>query len=281
MLVTLKDILGHAQKNSYAVGLFNTTNLEMARGVIAAAEESRSPVIIGTAEVLLPFASLKELTPMLADMAKRATVPVVLHFDHGLSRELIFEALRLGFTSVMYDCSALEYENNIREVGEMVKIADAFGASLEAELGHVGANSGAAEGEDSDSSVYTDPADARDFIDKTGAYALAVAIGTAHGTYTKRPKLDIERLKAIKSAVHSPIVLHGGSGLSDADFKDCIKNGIAKINIFTDINLACARAAADNYTVGKGMTDLSNLMAEAVKNETMKKMELFGSVNRV
>ena len=276
MLVTLREALKDAQEKRYGVGLFNTVNLEMAKGVLAAAEELKSPVISGTAEVLLPTASLEELAYFLLPMAKKASVPVVLHYDHGLTEEKILEALKLGFSSIMYDCSTDSYENNIGRVAQMVKIARLFGASVEGELGHVGAN----ESSTGDDSIYTQPEEALDFVQRTGVDALAVAIGTAHGAYKEKPKLDIQRLARIAQMVPTPLVLHGGSGLTDEDFQNCVANGIAKINIFTDINCAAARAAHDNWREGCGLTDLQDQMAEAVKQETMKKIRVFGSAGR-
>lgn len=276
MLVTLREVLKDAQEKKYGVGLFNTVNLEMAKGVLAAAEELKSPVVIGTAEVLLPYASLEELAYFLVPMAKKASVPVVLHYDHGLTDKKIVEAMRLGFSSVMYDCSTDTYENNITRVAQMVKIADMFGASVEGELGHVGANDESA----GDDSIYTEPEQARDFAQRTGVDALAVAIGTAHGAYKEKPRLDIGRLAEISRTVPVPLVLHGGSGLSDEDFKNCVANGISKINIFTDINCAAAKAAHDFYKEGCGLTDIQNQITEAVKQETMKKMRIFGSAGR-
>lgn len=176
----------------------------------------------------------------------------------------------------MYDCSTDSYENNIGRVAQMVKIARLFGASVEGELGHVGAN----ESPTADDSIYTQPEEALDFVSRTGVDALAVAIGTAHGAYKEKPKLDIQRLSQIAGMVPTPLVLHGGSGLTDEDFQNCVANGIAKINIFTDINCAAARAAYDNYREGRGLTDLQNEITQAVKQETMKKMRVFGSVGR-
>ncbi len=276
MLVTLREVLKDAQAKRYGVGLFNTVNLEMAKGVLAAAEELKSPVIIGTAEVLLPYASLEELTYFLLPMAQKASVPVVLHYDHGLTEEKILEALKLGFSSIMYDCSTDSYESNISRVAQMVKIARLFGASVEGELGHVGAN----ESSTGDDSIYTQPEEALDFVHRTGVDALAVAIGTAHGAYKEKPRLDIQRLARIAQMVPTPLVLHGGSGLTDEDFRNCVANGIAKINIFTDINCAAAQAAHDSWQAGRGLTDLQNEITEAVKQETMKKMRVFGSAGR-
>lgn len=282
MIVTLNEVLKDAKKNKYAVGLFNTVNLEMAKGVIAAAEETKSPVIIGTAEVLLPYASLEELAYFLVPMAKKASVPVVLHYDHGLTDKKVIEAMTLGFSSVMYDCSTCSYEDNIAKVKEMSRIAKIFGASIEAELGHVGANdSNAAESHgDNDNSIYTQPRQAKEFVDLTNVDALAVAIGTAHGAYKSKPKLDIDRLKEISNIVDIPLVLHGGSGLSEEDFRNCIANGISKVNIFTDINCASAKAAINSYKDGNGMTDLMGDIVNSIKEATIAKMKVFGSVNK-
>ncbi len=282
MLVTLKEVLQDAKQKKYGVGLFNTVNLEMAKGVLAAAEESRSPVIIGTAEVLLPYAGLEDLASLLIPLAKKAAVPVVVHFDHGLTEEAIQRAMDLGFTSIMYDCSTLNFADNCAAVAAMVKAAHARGITVEGELGHVGANEGNAEGTSthSDSSIYTEPQEALDFYSATGVDALAVAIGTAHGAYKSTPKLDFERLSTISSMVSAPIVLHGGSGLTEQDFKKSIACGVSKVNIFTDINCAAAKAAHDQYREGAGMTDLMQGITEAVKQATLEKMRIFGSVGR-
>lgn len=279
MLVNLNDVLHDAKKNKYAVGLFNTVNLEMAEGVIAAAEETKSPVIIGTAEVLLPYAGLEELSYFLIPMAKRASIPVVVHFDHGLSKELIYKSIELGFSSVMYDCSVLSYEENCRETKEMVEFAHSKNITVEAELGHIGANEGSAE-TGSDHSIYTEPEEAQDFYSKTNVDALAIAIGTAHGAYKSTPKLDFDRLKTISGMIPVPLVLHGGSGLSKEDFQKSIEYGISKVNIFTDINVASAKAAHDQYKEGIGMTDIMPGIKNAVKMATIEKMKIFGSINK-
>lgn len=279
MIVTLNEVLKDAQKNKYAVGLFNTVNLEMAKGVLAAAEETNSPVIIGTAEVLLPYAGLEELAYFLVPMAKKAKVPVVLHFDHGLTPELIIQAMSIGFSSVMYDCSTSSYNENIQKCKEMKRIAKIFGASIEAELGHVGSTSANGAESDGHDSIYTQPAQAKEFVELTEVDALAIAIGTAHGVYKSKPKLDLDILKEIASTILTPLVLHGGSGLTDDDFRNCIANGICKVNIFTDINCAAARAAG-NYREGFGMTDLMGDIVKAVKDATIEKMKLFGCINK-
>ena len=277
MLVNLNEVLKKAQKEKYAVGLFNTTDTDMLQAVIEAAEESNSPVILGTAEVLLPYGELKLIAPSVIAAAKCASVPVVVHYDHGLTFERCLEALQLGFSSVMFDGSAKPYGQNIEETKEIVKIAHAFGASVEGEIGHVGE---AAQGDESLENMYTTAAEAKEYLENTGVDALAVAIGSAHGVYKKKPKLNIERLKEIADAVSVPLVLHGGSGLSDDDFKNTIREGIAKVNIFTDLCLAGERAMKDGAEKKLGYLETRNLKVEYIKEAVKHKMSLFGSVNK-
>lgn len=277
MLVNLNEVLKKAQKEKYAVGLFNTTDTDMLQAVIEAAEESNSPVILGTAEVLLPYGELKLIAPSVIAAAKRASVPVVVHYDHGLTFERCLEALQLGFSSVMFDGSAKAYGQNIEETKEIVKIAHAFGESVEGEIGHVGE---AAQGDESLENMYTTVAEAKEYLENTGVDALAVAIGSAHGVYKKKPKLNIERLKEIADAVSVPLVLHGGSGLSDDDFKNTIREGIAKVNIFTDLCLAGERAMKDGAEKKLGYLETRNLKVEYIKEAVKHKMSLFGSVNK-
>ena len=277
MLVNLNEVLKKAQKEKYAVGLFNTTDTDMLQAVIEAAEESRSPVILGTAEVLLPYGELKLIAPSVIAAAKRASVPVVVHYDHGLTFDRCIEALKLGFSSIMFDGSAKPYEQNIAETREMVKIAHAFGATVEGEIGHVGE---AAQGDESLENMYTTIAEAKEYLENTGVDALAVAIGSAHGVYKKKPKLNVERLKEIADAVSVPLVLHGGSGLSDDDFKNTIREGIAKVNIFTDLCLAGERAMKDGAEKKLGYLETRNLKVEYIKEAVKHKMSLFGSVNK-
>ncbi len=277
MLVNLNEVLKKAQNEKYAVGLFNTTDTDMLQAVIEAAEESNSPVILGTAEVLLPYGELKLIAPSVIAAAKRAKVPVVVHYDHGLTFDRCIEALKLGFSSIMFDGSAKPYEQNIAETREMVKIAHAFGATVEGEIGHVGE---AAKEDNLLTDMYTTPEEAKAYLDATGVDALAVAIGSAHGVYKKKPMLNIERLKEISGEVKVPLVLHGGSGLSDDDFKNTIRNGIAKVNIFTDLCLAGERAMKDGEEKKLGYLETRNLKVEYIKEAVKHKMALFGSVNK-
>ena len=237
MLVNMNDILLPAKESNYGVGFFNAINVEMARAVIETAEELRAPVMVGTAEILLPTMELELVADYLIPMAKRASVPICVHYDHGLTFDRCMEALRLGFTSVMYDCSTVSYDENVSRVAEMVKICHGMGVTVEAELGHVGDNTGAGKLEHPED-YYTDPDTAVDFVKRTGADALAVAVGNAHGDYAFPPKLDFDRIDTISKKTNIPLVLHGGSGLADDDFRRAVKLGISKVNIFTDIDKA-------------------------------------------
>ena len=275
MLVNLIDVLGDAQKKHYAVGLFNTTDTDMLEAAIAAAEEVRSPIIIGTAEVLLPFGELKLIAPSLVAAAKRATVPVVVHYDHGLTEERCMEAIELGFSSIMFDGSLGAPSENLERTARMVKYAHSRKISVEGGIGHVGE---ASAGDNETSDMYTTPKEAIDFVRATGVDALAIAIGTAHGAYKTKPRLDIARLAEIRAAIETPLVLHGGSGLSDDDFRNVIEHGIAKVNIFTDLCLAGVAAMRDG--IEDAYLDIRNRKVEYIKRAVMKKMELFGSVGR-
>lgn len=277
MLVNLNEVLKKAQAEKYGVGLFNTTDTDMLEAAIAAAEELNSPIIIGTAEVLLPNGELKLIAPSIIAAAKRAKVPVVVHFDHGLTFDRCMEALKLGFSSIMFDGSAGNAEANLAQTAEIVKIAHSFGATVEGEIGHVGQ---ADAGDDAVTDSYTTPEEAAEFIAKTGVDALAVAIGTAHGAYKHKPKLDVERLKEIKAKVNTPLVLHGGSGLSDDDFKNTIREGIAKVNIFTDLCIAGNKAMEQGLKDGLSYLEIRNLKVEYIKEAVKTKIRLFGSENK-
>ena len=277
MLVNLNDILKKAQNGHYGVGLFNTTDTDMLEAVISAAEEMNSPVVIGTAEILLPYGELKLIAPSIIEAAKRASVPVVVHYDHGLTFDRCIEALKLGFSSVMFDGSTKSYEDNLKETAEIVKIAHSFGASVEGEIGHVG---NADVGDDRLTDMYTTPEEAEEYVKATGVDALAIAIGTAHGVYKKKPMLNIDRLKAIRARIDTPLVLHGGSGLSDDDFRNTVKEGIAKVNIFTDLCLAGERAMKEGLEKGLGYLDIRKLKVEYIKEAVKNKIRLFGSENK-
>lgn len=274
MLVTLEEILKDAEERKYGVGLFNMLNLEMARGIIEAAEEESSPIILGVAEVHLPLIPFDYASLIMNKIAKEAKVPVCLHFDHGTDFKKIEAAINSGFTSVMYDGSALPYEENITNTKKISTIAHKRGVSVEAELGHVGGAEGG--GDDGIEEMYTRVDQVNDFIERADIDALAVAIGTAHGQYKKKPKLDINRLAEIYAISKKPLVLHGGSGLSDDDFRNTIKNGIRKVNICTEMCIALREAylASANHEIL--FDDGKNAVKEVVKG----KMQLFESSNK-
>ena len=277
MLVNLDYVLKDAMEKNYGVGLFNTTDTDMLEAVISAAEELRAPVIIGTAEVLLPAGELKLIAPSIIAAAKRATVPVVVHYDHGLTFDRCMEALQLGFSSIMFDGSAGDYDKNIADTREIVKIAHSFGATVEGEIGHVGQ---ADSGDNDATDMYTKVEEALAYANATSVDALAVSIGTAHGAYKSKPKLDLQRLSDIHNALPIPLVLHGGSGLTDDDFRNSIKHGISKVNIFTDLCLAGNRAMEQGLAEGKAYLDIRNMKVEEIKKEVIKKMLVFGCNGR-
>lgn len=280
MLVNMNDLLIKAKAEGYGVGFFNAVNVEMARAVLETAEELRSPVMVGTAEVLLPAMSLERVAEYLIPMAKKVSVPVCVHYDHGLTFKKCMEALKLGFTSVMYDCSTDNYDANVAKTSEMVKICHALGVTVEAELGHVGDNEGVGALTDP-KAWYTVPSEAADFVRRTGVDSLAVAVGNAHGAYKFPPKLDFERISDIAAATGLPLVLHGGSGLSDDDFRTAVKRGICKINIFTDIDTAGKRGVEKGIDAGaKSMMELIPYEIEEMKKVVREKMRLFGSVGK-
>ena len=281
MLVNMNDVLLPAKEGHYGVGFFNAVNVEMARAIIETAEELRAPVMVGTAEILLPAMSLERVAEYLIPMAQKASVPVCVHYDHGLTFEKCMEALKLGFTSIMYDCSTADYETNAAKVAEMVRICHAMNVTVEGELGHVGDNEGAGKLENP-SDYFTDPEIAADFVGRTGIDSLAVAVGNAHGDYKFPPKLDFARIAAIAGSTGLPLVLHGGSGLSDSDFRTAVEKGICKINIFTDIDKAGKAGIEEGLSAGAAtMMALIPYEIEAMKRVVRNKMELCGSVHRV
>ena len=276
----MNDILLPAKEGKYGVGFFNAVNVEMARAIIETAEELKAPVMIGTAEVLLPAMELDLVANYLIPMAKKATVPVCVHYDHGLTFERCMQAVKLGFTSVMYDCSIAPYEENITKVAEMVKICHAMGVTVEAELGHVGDNAGSGKLTNPED-YFTDPDTAVDYVKRTGVDSLAVAVGNAHGDYAFPPKLDFDRIQIISGKTNLPLVLHGGSGLADADFKNAVRLGVSKINIFTDIDKAGKAGVEAGIAAGeRTMMGLIPYEIKAMKEVVAEKIKLFGSEGR-
>lgn len=272
-LYTMKELLADAQRKHYGIGYFNATNMEMIRAYISAAEEAESPIIIGTAEGLLDYASFSWIAPVLIEQARNAKVPVAVHLDHTYHFEILMQALRAGFGSVMYDGSRCDHQTNIEVSREIAKIAHPMGAGLECELGRVGGLTD--DNGNEDTMVYTDPSEAKAFVDETGADFLAVSIGTTHGVYKAPPKLDLQRLAEIRELVDAPLVLHGGSGLSDDDFRNSIAGGITKVNVYTDIIIAARNAV--NANKDKVYSDICKCAEQAMQEATLAKLKLFGS----
>ena len=229
-LVKMKDLLGRAEEKNIGCGAFRVGNMEMVRGAIRAAEELDTPIILQIAEVRLKNSPLHLMGPMMVQAAKEAKVDVAVHLDHGLTFETVDKALELGFTSVMLDASALPFEENIARVKAVVEKARKYGATVEAELGLVG---GSEDGSCDHGIRCTDPDDAVVYARETGIDALAVAIGNAHGNYPVAPTLAFDVLEKIHEKVDIPLVLHGGSGITDKDFQRAISLGIRKVNIAT------------------------------------------------
>ena len=229
-LVKMKDLLKRAEEKNIGCGAFSVGNMEMVKGAIRAAEELETPIILQIAEVRLKNSPLHLMGPMMVQAAKEAKVDVAVHLDHGLTMETVEKALELGFTSVMFDSSTLPFEENIAKVKTVVEKAQKYGATVEAELGLVG---GSEDGSCDHGIRCTDPDDAVVYARETGIDALAVAIGNAHGNYPVAPTLAFDVLEKIHEKVDIPLVLHGGSGITDKDFQRAISLGIRKVNIAT------------------------------------------------
>lgn len=235
-LVTTKEMLLRAQAGHYAVGAFNVENMEMVMAVVQAAEESRAPVIMQTTPSTVKYAGLDYYLAMAKAAAERATVPVAMHLDHGDSFDLAMQALRTGYTSIMIDGSHDSFEDNIALTRRVTDACAPSGVPVEAELGKVGGKEDDLEG--GDGNPFTDPQQAKEFVERTGVDSLAVAIGTAHGLYKGVPKLDFDRLSAIRELVSIPLVLHGASGVPDEAVRESIRRGICKVNFATELRIA-------------------------------------------
>ncbi|WP_210523387.1 ketose 1,6-bisphosphate aldolase [Pantoea ananatis] len=283
-LISLAQGLAHAQKQGYALGAFNVLDTHFLRALFAAAEQQRSPFIINIAEVHFKYVTLDQLVEAIKFEAAKHAIPVVLNLDHGLHFEAVMQAIRLGFTSVMFDGSTLSYEENIRQTREVVKAAHAVGVSVEAELGAVGGDEGGALFGEADSEKFTDLRLAAEFVRETGIDTLAVAIGNAHGKYKGEPKLDFDRLAAIREQTGVPLVLHGGSGISDADFRRAISLGIHKINFYTGMSQAALdaveRSLASRNTRYDEFAELLMAVENAICETVMQQMKIFGSVGQ-
>lgn len=282
MLVTTKEMLLDAQKNHYAVGAFNIENLEFVMAVLAAAEETKSPVIMQTTPGTVKSAGLDYFYGMVKAAAERASVPVALHLDHGDGFDRCMQALRVGYTSVMIDGSHETFEDNIALTKSVAAVGAAMGVPVEAELGKVGGKEDdgpAVEGEN----PYTDPDEAREFVERTGCTSLAIGVGTAHGVYTETPHIEQDVVKAIRAAVDVPLVLHGTSGVPDDQVAEAVKNGICKVNYATELRQAYTKGFMGYMAENPGCFDPkkpAKLGMAEITNIVKVRMENLGSVGR-
>jgi len=244
MLVTLNEILKLAEEKHCAVGAFNTPNLECVTAVLRAAEKLDVPVIISHAELHEEVAPLTVIGPVMVQAARNAKVPVCVHLDHCETLSYMEEALKIGFTGVMYDGSVLPYKENVANTKKAVEMAKAYNASVEAEIGTLASREGGME-EVAAGPVYTDPDLAVQFCNETGIDALAPSFGTAHGIYKAKPVLDLDRVKVIAEKTKMPLVMHGGSGVSEEDYRTAITNGIRKINYYSYMSKAGVNAVQE------------------------------------
>ena len=279
MLVTLREILKIAEEKKIAVGSFNTPNMASVKAVIGAAEELNMPVVLMHAQIHeeMGLCRMDEIAPVMNLLAQRASVPVCTHLDHGTDVEYLLRGLELGFTSVMYDGSVIPEEENIANTRTVVAAAKKYGASVEAEIGSMGAREGGgAEG----SSIYTDPAAAERFVAATGIDALACAFGTAHGLYLKKPVLDFERLAEIEKRVSVPLVMHGGSGVSEEDYIKVIDLGVRKINYYTYMAKAAGTAVAEMQDK-TFFHDMEVVAINAMKENAKAAIEIFEKMKEI
>lgn len=274
-LVNMRSLLSQADRGGYAVGAFNVANMEMILGTVRAAEESRSPIILQVAQGRLAHSPLALIGPMMLAAAREASVPVAVHFDHGRDVETIGQALALGFTSVMIDGSHLPLDENIALTRQVKRLADGYGADVEAEVGQLG---GSEDDEAARGMLHSDPDEARALYEGTGVDAIALSIGNAHGLYKGEVRLRFPLLDAARRLVPVPLVLHGGTGISAADFQCCIGHGVRKINIATASFLA-AESAARAYAAesGRDWFRLSAAMAAATRENVLEHIRIFGS----
>lgn len=274
-LVPMKDLLDRATGKGIAVGAFSVGNMEMVMGAVKAAEELGTPIILQIAEVRLKNSPLELMGPMMIAAAENSSVDIAVHLDHGLKTETVAAALELGFSSVMFDGSLLPLSKNIETVKNIVRLAADYGATVEAELGVVGGNEG--EGKQHEI-LCTNPDDAKIFCDETGVDALAVAIGNAHGNYPVSPELRFDVLEKINNTISTPLVLHGGTGISDEQFQRAIKLGVRKINIATasfDNLAAYAKAYCDNKEGKANYFELSSCEVEGVYQNVKRHIKVF------
>jgi fructose-bisphosphate aldolase class II len=276
MLVNMRDLLADAEEGNYAVGSFSVANMEMVLGVLKAAKELSAPVILQIAEVRLKQSPLELIGPLMVCAAENADTPVAVHFDHGKTLKKIGQALDIGFTSVMFDGSHLPLDENIAMTKKVIAMAEEYDASVEAEIGCVG---GSEDGSEDIAINCTKPEDAVKFEQETGVDALAIAIGNAHGNYKATPHLRFDILEAVDKMTDTPLVLHGGTGISPDDFVKCSKTGIKKINIATATFDKVENTVRNCYNQGSinGYYDLQNAEVEGAYQNAKKHILIFGT----
>jgi fructose-bisphosphate aldolase class II len=282
-LVSLVDLLKEAEKEGYAVGAFNTNNMEIAQAIVEAAEAERSPVIMQASQGAIAYAGIEYITSLAMVAASRAKIPVALHLDHGTSFSQIVQCIRSGFSSVMFDGSKLSLEENIAMTRKVLEVARPIGVSVEGELGKIGGTEDDITVDEREA-LFTDPEEAEIFVRETGIDCLAIAIGTSHGQYKGEPKLDFDRLKEIKARIKVPIVLHGSSGVPDEVIQEAIRLGIRKVNIDTNVREAFVWGMRQAMEKNPDEIDPRKILGPARK-ETIEiirqKIRVFGSSNRV
>lgn len=284
MLVNLKEILAIAQEDGTAVGMFNATGFDSLQAVIGAAEELNRPVIIAHAEVHNKYNDISIVGPAMVAAARHAKVPVCVHLDHGVSLNMVYRALREGFTSVMMDASALPYEKNVEVTKMVTEMAHSMGAGVEAELGRlVTAEAGSAKTGLENSrpeDFYTRPEEASDFVEKTGIDALAIAFGTSHGFYKAQPKLDFDVVRKVAAATGVPLVMHGGSGVSADGFRKAIECGIRKINYYSYMSAAGYAAVTEVVKMGrtKYLHDVEYAAMQVMKEDVKRAICIFSGM---
>lgn len=281
-LVPMSRLLEQARKGGYAVGAFNTNNLEIVQGIVEAADELEAPVILQASQGAIKYAGLDYIVAIVRTASEKVKVPVALHLDHGTSYEQAIQCIRAGFSAVMFDGSKHPLEDNIAKTLEVIKAAKPVGVTVEAELGKIGGTEDDISVNDSEA-MMTVPEEAKEFVARTGVDALAVAIGTAHGPYKGEPRLDFDRLQKIRSIVDIPLVLHGASGVPEDAIKRAIAIGISKINIDTDLRQAFSAAVVKVLADKPSEFDPRKLLGparEALKQVVKNKIILFGSAGR-
>ncbi|NLY09938.1 MAG: class II fructose-1,6-bisphosphate aldolase [Tissierellia bacterium] len=279
MLVTGKSLLEHAQAHNYAVGAFNVNNMEIVQAIIEAAEELNAPVILQASQGGIKYAGIEYIASLGLLAAKNAKVPVALHLDHGTDFDEVIKCIRHGFSSVMIDGSRFALEENIEFSKKIVEIAHAVGVSVEAELGKIGGTEDHITVSDADA-TFTDPAEAKYFVEKTGVDSLAIAVGTAHGVYKGEPKLDFDRIEEIRNTIDVPLVLHGSSGVPYDALRKAVSLGICKINIDTDVRASFAKAVKEHLNLHPEEIDPRKILGparELMKETVKEKIRVFGS----